>query len=74
MIGLVALFFISPDKLPLSAAQLGRSVRVARTPTTEAEQRAAGEMGPGFEDVDRASLDLARRRGVLPEDVPAKRS
>jgi sec-independent protein translocase protein TatB len=60
VIGVVALFFISPEKLPLYAAQLGRWVRVARSLTDEAKQRVAAEMGPGFEDVDWATLDPRR--------------
>jgi len=60
VIGVVALFFISPDKLPQYAAQLARWVRVVRSFTDEAKQRVATEMGPEFEDVDWAKLDPRR--------------
>ena len=60
VIGVVALFFISPDKLPQYAAQLARWVRVVRSFMDEAKQRVATEMGPEFEDVDWAKLDPRR--------------
>jgi len=60
VIGVVALFFISPDKLPQYAAQLARWVRIVRSFTDEAKQRVATEMGPEFEDVDWAKLDPRR--------------
>lgn len=60
VIGVVALFFVSPDKLPQYAAQLARWVRVVRSFTDEAKQRVATEMGPEFEDVDWAKLDPRR--------------
>ena len=60
VIGVVALFFVSPDKLPQYAAQLARWVRVVRSFTDEAKQRVATEMGPEFDDVDWAKLDPRR--------------
>ena len=60
VIGVLALFLVGPDKLPLYAAQLARWIRVARTLADEAKHRVATEMGPEFEDVDWASLDPRR--------------
>lgn len=60
VIGVLALFLVGPDKLPLYAAQLGKWVRVARSMTDEAKQRVASEMGPEFEHVDWAGLDPRR--------------
>jgi sec-independent protein translocase protein TatB len=82
VIGVVALFFVSPDKLPQYAAQLARWVRVVRSFTDEAKHRVATEMGPEFEDVDWAKLDPRRyhpRRlltdawNAAPADGPAAR-
>lgn len=57
VIGVFALFLVSPQKLPIYAAQLGRWVRVARNMMNDAKQRVATEMGPEFDDVDWAALD-----------------
>jgi sec-independent protein translocase protein TatB len=60
VIGVLALFLVGPDKLPLYAAQLGKWVRVARSMTDEAKQRVTSEMGSEFGDVDWAGLDPRR--------------
>lgn len=60
VIGVLALFLVGPDKLPLYAAQLAKWIRVARSMADDAKHRVAAEMGPEFEDVDWASLDPRR--------------
>lgn len=60
IIGVLALFLVGPDKLPLYAAQLAKWVRVARSMTDEAKKRVASEMGSEFEDVEWADLDPRR--------------
>ena len=60
VIGVIALFLVGPEKLPVYAAQLGRWVRVARAMFDQSKQRLATELGPEFEDVDWASLDPRR--------------
>ncbi len=60
VIGVLALFLVGPDKLPVYAAQLARWVRVARVMLDQSKQRMAEELGPEFEDVDWASLDPRR--------------
>lgn len=59
-IGVLALFLVGPEKLPLYAAKLGQWVRVARGLTDQAKQRMATELGPEFSDVDWADLDPRR--------------
>jgi sec-independent protein translocase protein TatB len=60
VIGVLALFLVGPEKLPIFAAQLARWVRVARGMFDQTKQRMAEELGPEFEDVDWASLDPRR--------------
>jgi sec-independent protein translocase protein TatB len=60
VIGVVALFLVGPEKLPIYAAQLAGWVRLARGMFEQTKQRMADELGPEFEDVDWASLDPRR--------------
>ena len=60
VIGVLALFLVGPEKLPLYAAKLAEWVRVARGLADQTKRRMADELGPGFEDVDWASLDPRR--------------
>ena len=57
VIGVLALFLVGPEKLPLYAAKLGQWVRVARGMVDGAKERVREELGPDFADVDWQRLD-----------------
>ncbi|GHF05304.1 Sec-independent protein translocase TatB [Pseudolysinimonas yzui] len=77
IIGVIAVFLIGPDRLPLAAAQLARFVRAVRSFTDTAKERVRDEVGPEFDEVDWAKLDPRRYdprrivRDALQDDAPA---
>ncbi|WP_280679949.1 twin-arginine translocase TatA/TatE family subunit [Cryobacterium sp. CG_9.6] len=78
IIGIIAVFLLGPDKLPLYAAQLGRLVRQLRDMANGAKDRIRDEMGPEFDELDWKKLDPRqydpRRiiREALTEETPLK--
>ena len=78
VIGVIALFLIGPERLPASAAKLGRWVRVARGRVDGAKERMREELGPEFDEADWKALDPRRydprrivREALLDEPVAA---
>ncbi len=78
LIGIVAVFLIGPDRLPLYASHLARLVRSVRSHAGGIKGRIRAELGPEFDEVEWAKLDPRqydpRRiiREAMSEDVPAK--
>jgi sec-independent protein translocase protein TatB len=60
IIGVIAVFLIGPQKLPLYAQKLGALVRAVRDFTDTAKARVAEELGPDFTDTDWQKLDPRR--------------
>lgn len=78
VIGVLALFLVGPEKLPLYAAKLGQWVRVARGMIDGAKERVREELGPDFDDIDWQQLDPRRydprrivREALLEPPAPA---
>jgi sec-independent protein translocase protein TatB len=57
VIGIIALFVIGPQRLPVAAAKLAQLVKTVRNLTDTAKERVREEMGPDFDDVDWQKLD-----------------
>ena len=57
IIGVIAVFLIGPQKLPLYAQKLGALVRAVRDFTDTAKARMAEELGPEFDPSDWRKLD-----------------
>jgi sec-independent protein translocase protein TatB len=57
MLLLLGLLIFGPDQLPKIAADLGRMIRQLRKMATDVSADLRDELGPGFEDVDLASLN-----------------
>jgi|SRR5215203_293311 len=57
IIGVIAVFLLGPERLPLYAAKLGQFVRSVRDMANGAKGRVREEMGPEFDDVDWRKLD-----------------
>lgn len=57
IIGVIAVFLLGPDRLPVYAAQLARLIRSLRDMAQGAKNRMRDEMGPEFDEVDWKKLD-----------------
>lgn len=57
LIGLIAVFLIGPDRLPLYSAKLARLIRSLRDMASGAKDRLREEMGPDFDEVEWKKLD-----------------
>ncbi|WP_353810355.1 twin-arginine translocase TatA/TatE family subunit [Agromyces sp. SYSU T00194] len=57
IIGVIAVFLLGPDKLPMYAQKLGQFVRSMRDMANGAKSRMREEMGPEFDEVDWRKLD-----------------
>jgi sec-independent protein translocase protein TatB len=57
VIGVIALFLVGPEQLPLAAKRLGQWVRVARGMVDGAKERMREELGPDFDEEDWKRLD-----------------
>ncbi len=57
IIGVIAVFLLGPDRLPVYAAQLARLIRSLRDMAQGAKSRMRDEMGPEFDEVDWKKLD-----------------
>jgi sec-independent protein translocase protein TatB len=57
IIGVIAVFLLGPERLPLYAAKLGQLVRSLRDMANGAKSRVKDEMGSEFDDVDWRKLD-----------------
>ena len=57
LIGLIAVFLIGPDRLPLYSAKLARLIRSMRDMASGAKDRLREEMGPDFDEVEWKKLD-----------------
>ncbi len=57
MLGLLGLLIFGPDQLPKIAADAGRMIRQLRRFAKDTSDDLRSELGPGFDDVDLASLN-----------------
>jgi sec-independent protein translocase protein TatB len=57
LIGLIAVFLIGPDRLPVYSAKLARLIRSLRDMASGAKERLREEMGPDFDEVEWKKLD-----------------
>ena len=57
IIGVIAVFLLGPERLPLYAAKLGQLVRSLRDMANGAKSRVKDEMGSEFDEVDWRKLD-----------------
>ncbi|GGE85218.1 Sec-independent protein translocase TatB [Mycetocola zhadangensis] len=57
IIGVIAVFLLGPERLPVYAAQLARLIRSLRDMAQGAKERMRDEMGPEFDEVDWKKLD-----------------
>lgn len=57
LLGVLAILFLGPERLPEYAAKLGRLVRQARGLADRARNQLKEEMGPEFTDVDWKAYD-----------------
>lgn len=57
LIGLIAVFLIGPDRLPIYSAKLARLIRSLRDMASGAKDRLREEMGPDFDEGEWKKLD-----------------
>lgn len=57
LIGVIAVFLVGPQRLPLYAAKLGAFVRAMRDVADTAKARVAEELGPDFDATEWQKLD-----------------
>lgn len=57
VVGVIAVFLLGPDRLPVYAQKLGQLVRTLRDYANGAKVRMKEEMGPEFDEVDWKKLD-----------------
>lgn len=57
LIGIIAVFLIGPDRLPVYSAKLARLIRSMRQMASGAKERMRDEMGPDFDEVEWKKLD-----------------
>jgi sec-independent protein translocase protein TatB len=57
LIGLIAVFVLGPERLPLYAARFAQWIKQAKTWLDGAQDRAKQELGEDFQDVDWKKMD-----------------
>ncbi|MDQ0743623.1 Sec-independent protein translocase TatB [Clavibacter sp. Sh2141] len=57
LIGIIAVFLLGPERLPIYTQKLADLVKAARRMATGARERMRDELGPEFDEVDWKKLD-----------------
>ena len=57
IVGVLAVFLLGPDRLPVYAAKLAQLVKTVKNMANGAKERMRSEMGPEFDDVEWQKLD-----------------
>ena len=57
LIGIIAVFLLGPERLPVYTQKLADLVKAARRMATGARERMRDELGPEFDEVDWKKLD-----------------